>query len=423
MHPTPYPTLISYAQAIEILNSIPLPPLGTQQVHFKDSLHRILAQDIYAPHNVPAHPTATMDGYAIAFSDLALLFSQGLELLAPNKAGNPTIPTLPKGYAIKTFTGSAMPLDSDTLIIIEHTEIKNGRLFVKTHANTPTAQEIKPYQWVRQVGDNYKQGEILLHKGDKITPFEIGLFAELNLSFVQVYQRVRVGVICIGDEIVEVGENSPHSNTIRSVNAHLLESLLIQMGQEPIVYPLLKDDKNLIESTYAQALQECDLVLSAGGMSMGDYDYTQEVIQNLLEMQFKGVRLKPGKPVSFGIAPHPTRPKLALGLPGFPNSCAITFLLFGSILLARLQGRSFTPQILNATLLENIKRTDSRLEFRTCDISLDNGTLNASFKSKKSLQSSMINNLTRNTALAILEENGGDLQAGEQIQILFLNHF
>lgn len=419
MNPTPYPTLISYIQAVEILNSIPLPPLGTQQVHFKDALHRILAQDIYAPHNVPAHPTATMDGYAIAFSDLPLLLSKGLELLTPNKAGNPTIPTLPKGYAIKTFTGSAMPLDSDTLIIVEHTEIKNGRLFV----NTSIAQEIKPSQWVRQVGDNYKQGEILLHKGDRITPYEIGLLAELNLSFVQVYQRARVGVICIGDEIVEVGENSPHDNTIRSVNAHLLESLLREMGHEAIIYPLLKDDRKLIESTYKQALQECDMLLSAGGMSVGDYDFTKEVMQSLLEMQFKGVRLKPGKPVSFGIAPHPTRPKLALGLPGFPNSCAITFLLFGSILLARLQSRSFTPQILNATLLENIKRTDSRLEFRACDISNHNGQLNASFKSKKSLQSSMVNNLTRNTALAILEENGRDLQAGEQIQILFLNHF
>lgn len=237
------------------------------------------------------------------------------------------------------------------------------------------------------------------------------------------YQRARVGVICIGDEIVEVGENSPHDNTIRSVNAHLLESLLHEMGHEAIIYPLLKDDRKLIESTYKQALQECDMLLSAGGMSVGDYDFTKEVMQSLLEIQFKGVHLKPGKPVSFGIVPHSTRPKLALGLPGFPNSCAITFLLFGSILLARLQSRSFTPQILNATLLENIKRTDSRLEFRACDISNHNGQLNASFKSKKSLQSSMVNNLTRNTALAILEENGRDLQAGEQIQILFLNHF
>lgn len=450
-----YPTLISYKEALELLESLPLTPLGTQRVHFKNALNRICAQEIKAPCNVPAYPTAAMDGYAINFDDMALLESDGLEISQINKAGNPTRPTLTKGCAIKAFTGSIMPHNADTLVIVEHIEIRENRIFLNIQAHKDF---IHKAHWVRQVGDNYKQGEVLLHKGDKIGAFEIGLLAELNCNFIQVYQKVRVGIICVGDEIIEVGEISENANIVRSVNTHLLESLLLQMGQEPIVYPLLKDDKDKIKSTYQSALQECDMVVSAGGMSMGDYDFTQVVITECADMVFKGVRLKPGKPVACALYSGRKsidlesmqnlknadslkstqegqdsktientrvleRAKPILGLPGFPNSCALTFLLFGSVLLARLQNRIHKPYIFEATLLEDIKRSDSRLEFRACEIHNNNGILQVSFKNKKSLQSSMINNLTHNTAVAILEENGSDLKAGAKLKVMFLNHF
>lgn len=408
-----FPKLISYQEAINILNTIPLEPLGTQQVHFKNALNRILAQDIKAPCNVPAYPTAAMDGYAIMFEDLELLATQGLAILPPNKAGNPTRPNLTKAHAIKTFTGSIMPLNADTLVIVEHITLKNDRIFL----NAPI-DSIRKSQWIRQVGDNYKENEILLHKGDKIGAFEVGLLAELNQSFVQVYQKAKVGILCVGDEIIEVGQDSPHQNVVRSVNTHLLESLLLQMGQEPIIYPITKDDKTLIKATYTQALKECDMLLTTGGMSMGDYDYTQEVMQELSQIHFKGVRLKPGKPVAFGSANN----TLILGLPGFPNSCAVTFLLFGTTLLARLHNRIHKPLCLEATLLEECKRSDSRLEFRACEVFSHNGKLSISFASKKSIQSSMVNNLTHNTALAILEENGSDLPKGAIVQVMFLHH-
>lgn len=412
-----YPKLISYKEALHILDSIPIEPLGTQQVHFKNALNRILAQDVKAPCNVPAYPTAAMDGYAIMFEDLELLSTQGLTILPPNKAGNPTRPTLQKAHAIKTFTGSIMPLNADTLVIVEHITHKDDKIFL----NAPL-DSIRKSQWIRQVGDNYKENEILLRQGDKIGAFEVGLLAELNQSFVQVYQKAKVGILCVGDEIIEVGQDSPHQNVVRSVNTHLLESLLLQMGQEPIIYPIIKDDKEMIKTAYIQALKECDMLLTTGGMSAGDYDYTQEIMQELSQIHFKGVRLKPGKPVAFGVA----NKTLILGLPGFPNSCAVTFLLFGTSLLARLQNRIHKPPhteaTFEATLLEECKRNDSRLEFRACEVFSHNGKLSVSFAKKKSLQSSMVNNLTHNTALAILEENGSDLPKGAVVQVMFLHH-
>lgn len=411
-----FPTMVSYEQALKIIQDLPIKPLGTQQVHFKNAFHRICAQDICAPYNVPAYPTAAMDGYAIHFDDIPMLLQEGLKILPPNKAGNPTRPTLQRGYAIKTFTGSIMPLNADTLIIVEHITLQDNRIFL----NVPKEQ-VQKSQWIRQVGDNYKEGEILLHKGDKIGAFEIGLLAELNCNFIQVYQKVRVGILCVGDEIIEVGEINPHSNVVRSVNTHLLESLLLEMQQEPIIYPIVKDDKALIKAAYEKALEECDMLITTGGMSMGDYDYTQEVMKELTQIHFKGVRLKPGKPVTFGT--FAKKGTFVLGLPGFPNSSAVTFLLFGLPILARLQSRVYKPMLLQAKLLEDVYRTDSRMEFRACEIINDNGILGVKFSAKKSLQSSMINNLTHNTALALLAENGSNLQAGEQIQIMLLNEF
>ncbi len=410
-----YPTLISYDEAVKILNTLPIKPLGTQQVHFKNARHRICAEDITAPCDVPSYPTSAMDGYAINFEDMPTLLTNGLEILPPNKAGNPNRPTLQRGYTIKTLTGSLLPINADTLIIVEHITLKDNRIFLNT-----SADNIKPHQWIRQAGDNYKKGEVLLKKGDKIGAFEIGLLAELNQNFLQVYQKARVGILCVGDEIIEVGEEKKYENVVRSVNPHLLESILLQMGQEPMVYPLLKDDKAMIKAAYERALRECDMIISTGGMSMGDYDFTQDVIKEMGQIHFKGVRLKPGKPVACASCGD----TFILGLPGFPNSCAVTFLLFGSIILARLQGRIHKPTFFKARLLENIKRVDTRMEFRACEIYNDEqGTFNVSFSAKKSLQSSMINNLTHNTALAILEENGSDLAAGEEVKVMFLNHF
>ncbi len=220
-----------------------------------------------------------MDGYAIMFEDLELLSTQGLTILPPNKAGNPERPTLTKAHAIKTFTGSIMPLNADTLVIVEHITHKDDKIFL----NAPL-DSIRKSQWIRQVGDNYKENEILLHKGDKIGAFEVGLLAELNQSFVQVYQKAKVGILCVGDEIIEVGQDSPHHNVVRSVNTHLLESLLLQMGQEPIIYPIIKDDKEMIQTAYIQALKECDILLTTGLEHLKEqFIYTQNEQERLKE--------------------------------------------------------------------------------------------------------------------------------------------
>lgn len=413
-----FKTMISYAEAIKILETVEVTPLPSQKIAFNQAVGRILAQSIRADKNVPPFPTSAMDGFAINFNDLQTLRDDGLELQAINKAGLEEVLTLLPKCTIATYTGSKMPLQSDTIVLMEDIikfKKKNNKEFIRL---LDSKQDIKPAQWVRQVGDNYKSGDILIHQGARISPFEVGILADLNKVFVQVSARPKVGIISIGDEIIEVGEQSERTNALRSVNNHLLGALCESLGCESMLFASVGDDKKSITNLYKQALQQCDVLVTTGGMSVGDFDFTKDIMQESCEIQFRGVRMKPGKPVAYGIYTQGSKKTHIFGLPGYPNSCAATFYLFARVIIARLSGTKARNFIIKGRLLESLQRSDSRMEFRACEVELKNGEFFASFKSKKSLQSSMINNLSTHTGFVILPENGDSLKKGQSVEIL-----
>ncbi|WP_305862575.1 molybdopterin molybdotransferase MoeA [Helicobacter cholecystus] len=402
---------ISYQESIEILNSLQIQPKSIEKILFSQALGRILAEDIIAQENMPKYPTSAMDGYAFNSEDIDLLFSSGLKLLSINKAGESEEQICQKGGCIKTFTGAKMPKNCDTLILVEEVKEEGGKVFGLTGV------QIQKGKWIRAVGENYPKGEILLKKGSQISPFEVGLLAELNRVFVCVYLKPRIAILSGGDEIIEVGE-SKRENTIRSVNNHLIQALCNSMGVEGRIYPLLTDNKSQIKNQVKEALRECDILITTGGASKGDFDYTQEVIKEVCEIQFKGVRMKPGKPVGFGISKEG---QYIFSLPGFPNSCAVTFMLFVRIVLEKMLGRNSALEPIKAKLTQSIKRTDSRMEFRICNLRVQNGIYEVGFWDKKTLQSSVVNNFCSTSALMILQENGTDIQEGEMVDILHLD--
>lgn len=402
---------ISYQESIQILHSLPIQPKSIEKIPFTQALGRILAEDIVAEENMPKHPTSAMDGYALNSEDIPLLFSSGIEILCVNKAGESEEMVCQKGGCIKTFTGAKIPSNCDVLALIEEVREEGGRIY----ANENT--EFKKGKWIRAVGENYSCGEILLKKGSKITPFEIGLLAELNRVFVCVYLKPTVAILSGGDEIIEVGEKE-RENSIRSVNNHLLQALCTTMGTEGRIYPLLLDDKEQISKQIKEALRDCDILLTTGGASKGDFDYTQEVIKEVCQVQFKGVRMKPGKPVGFGVN---AKGQFVFMLPGFPNSSAVTFMLFVRIIIAKLLGTNANLEVCKARLTQSISRADSRMEFRICNLRVTNGIYEVGFWDKKTLQSSVVNNFCSKSALMVLEENGGDLQEGEMIEVLLLD--
>lgn len=412
---------ISFFEAVDFVIHSQISSLGREKVIFTDSLGRVLAQDIIAKSDMPKFPTSSMDGYAFCFEDVAKLTTDGLIYQGDNPAGANIEPLKPNN-TIKTFTGSTMPKNSDTILLVEHSCYKDGRVFLSQDACLP-----QKGAWVRPVGQNYAKGDVLLKKGDVIGPYEIGLLADLNEVFVEVFKKPRVGILTGGSEIIEVGEEKTSPYSIRSVNNHLLKAMAESMGAEAFLYPIMPDDKESIKAMMLEAMSGCDVLVSTGGMSMGDYDFTQDVISELSEVVFKGVKIKPGKPLSYALYNQGNLKRPLLGLPGSPNSAAVTFYLMGSLVLAMMMGRDYQHQFLKAILSEDVKRSggnnDGRMEFRVCDIEIIEGKYYASFSKKRAFQSSVINNLCGKTALVVLEENGGDLHKGDVVDMLLLTNF
>lgn len=402
---------ISYLQAKEILNSQNIYPKGIERVFLHESLNRILSQDIFAPNDMPILNLSNMDGYAI-YSAMLKNINECFEILQENPAGNKEILELPtnKPCAIKTFTGAAIPKNADILVPIEWAEIKGNHIIIK--------QIPKIGEFIRKKGDNYKKGEKLLSKGTKINSHHIGLLASLNQVFVEVYERPKVGILVNGNEILELGESKDSPNSIYNANGHLLYAKILENGGIPKLYPILKDDKEQIQSCLQTALRECDLILSTGGASVGDYDFIRQISQQQKEqVVFRGVRIKPGQHVLYAHFGG----KQFFGLPGFPNSTLITFELFAKIILAKLCGSKPYQESIQITLDEDLQKNDSRLEFRVCNIRNQAGIFSIDFLGKKDFQSAILNNFcpldNSRVGLAILENQ---TTKGKSIEVLLL---
>ena len=402
---------ISYLQAKEILNSQNIYPKSIERVFLHESLNRILSQDIFAPNDMPMLNLSNMDGYAI-YSAMLKNINECFEILQENPAGNKEILELPtnKPCAIKTFTGATIPKNADILVPIEWAEVKDNRLIIK--------QIPKIGEFIRKKGDNYKKGEKLLSKGTKINSHHIGLLASLNQVFVEVYERPKVGILVNGNEILELGESKDSPNSIYNANGHLLYAKILENGGIPKLYPILKDDKEQIQSCLQTALRECDLILSTGGASVGDYDFIRRISQQQKEqVVFRGVRIKPGQHVLYAHFGG----KQFFGLPGFPNSTLVTFELFAKIILAKLCGSKPYQESIQITLDEDLQKNDSRLEFRVCNIRNQAGIFSIDFLGKKDFQSAILNNFcpldNSRVGLAILENQ---TTKGKSIEVLLL---
>ena len=371
-------TKIDYYQAIDILKSQEIRPLGVERIFLHDSLERILANDIIASSDMPSFALSNMDGYAFnsIFKD-----SDSFKIIGENPAGN-MIPILPLDapFAIKTFTGAKIPENADMLAPIEHCKIQQDSLIIETLPNIG--------QHIRKIGDNYKKGEKLLSKGTRLNANHIGLLASLNQIFIEVFERPKIGILVSGNELLELGETQNATQDIYNTNGHLLFAKILENGGIPKLYPILKDTKQQIENNIRLALNECDMVISSGGASVGDYDFINTFCkEHIQEVVFQGVRIKPGQHVIYA----QFNSKHFFALPGFPNSTLVTFELFAKEILLRLLGLNHKKTILKIPLSFNIPKNDMRLEFRVCNVRNANGSFSIDFQDKKDFQSAILN--------------------------------
>lgn len=398
---------ISFESCVALLESLSVAPMQTERVFINECVGRVLSEDILATSDNPKFHTSNMDGYAFNSADLGDLQSVGLKIASINKAGNAESCAIQKGECIKTFTGAKMPQHTDCLAIVESVEVKGGRIFL--HKN----ECVKAWNHIRKVGENYQKDSILLPKNTLLTPFSIGILAQNHNILLSVYRKIRVGILSGGDELIELGTIPKSQNYIYSSNNHALCAITKALGAESTIYPLLQDSPQNIRESIANALHHNDIVITTGGMSKGDFDFTKDIIHEFGECVFSGVRIKPGKVIAHikcGDDKH------IFALPGNPSSSIVSFLLFGRIVMQKMLCQ--TPQIpikKGKLLCDMDNSKNDRLCFDIADLSADDGFY--AVLPRKNRSSYMINDF--NGAFAILQQKS--YQKGDFVDIILLD--
>lgn len=399
---------ISYTKSIKLLNTLAINKQCTEKLFITNALDRVIANDVIANHNNPEFKTSAMDGYAIKYDDIN---SDFIEIIDKNPAGFVVESQVSLRKCIKTFTGSLMPKGSDTLIPIENVEVIDNKIKIVKKVPFGFA--------VRDIGENYKKNEVLIKKGTVIGFAEIGVLASLNISQIEVITNPTVAIASTGSEVLDLGEIQTNDSQIRSSNHLTLEALFRSNGANTIQMGIVKDDINSITALLETALLKADIIVTTGGVSVGDYDFVQDVIKDKLkaEVLFHGVTIKPGMHILVAMKDE----KIIIALPGFAYSSTVCAILYVLPLIYKFRNSNETLPIVKAKITQDYPIKMKKTIFTACNVNYLNGEYIIDFEGKREGTSAILTNMLENPALLIQEENSQDLKAGDLVDILLLN--
>jgi gephyrin len=329
-------TVLSYAE-----------PLGTEFVPLADAAWRVLAQDLVATENHPPFPASTMDGYAVLAADV----SPWREVLGVQNAGDVIDAEVTDGYTVKIMTGAPVPRGADAVVKVENSSIIDDHVVI-------TQEVITPGENIRPVGVDIRKGDLLVRAGTRLGPAEIGLVAGMGINPVEVVRKPRVSVISTGDELVEPGQPIGPGQ-IRDSNSYSLMTALQGEGADVIWRGKAPDERNALEVLLRERIAESDIVITSGGVSMGDLDLVKELLFEMGTVHFQRLMMKPGKPLNFATSGK----TLIFGLPGNPVSALAGFELFLRPALGVLSGRGPLPRPRISITLDHALPPTDRIEY------------------------------------------------------------
>ena len=306
----------------EVLSSVGL--LGVEQVPIWQARGRVLASDVVAPENVPPFANSAMDGFAVRAADVSAAGSV-LQVIGDLPAGSSTDMEVRPGQAIKIMTGAPMPPGADTVVRVEETFTEGSKVTISTAVESGTS--------VRPAGGDVPDGQLVFTSGTRLTPMHVGVLATIGVGRPEVFRRPRVAFMSTGDELTPPEAIGLEPGAIRDSNRPMLLSLLEDAGVEPVDLGIIPDDPDVLREAFTRAA-EADVVVSTGGVSMGDYDVTKMVLQGDAHVDFWQVAIQPAKPFAFGHIGD----ALFFGLPGNPVSVLISFEQFARPALLKMQG-------------------------------------------------------------------------------------
>lgn len=401
--------VITVEQALHtILSQIKI--IGTERCDILSSLGRVLAEDISAPFNVPPFDNSAMDGYAVRQADIAAASAERparLRIAGDIPAGYSAAAPLEQGSALRIMTGAPVPDGADTVIMQEDTASDGA--FVEILKQSPAGTNI------RRAGEDIKKGSLLFRAETMLRPAHIGILASIKKAVVSVYQRPRVAILSTGDELVDIDEELTKGKIVSS-NSYSLASLVADSGGIPVVLGIARDTKEALKARLLQGLH-ADIILSSGGVSVGEYDFVKDVLQDLgIDMKFWKVAMRPGQPLAFGIIGG----KPAFGLPGNPVSAMVSFEQFVRPAMRKMGGhKNIFRATVEAGALEKVSAREGRTFFARCLVTRMAGQYYATTTGEQG--SGILMSMAAANGLMIIPDNGRGVNPGDKVKVQILD--
>lgn len=396
------PGLLTLEQAQEKLFSRLEAIAETETVSLYDATGRITASAITSPINVPPFANAAMDGYAIRRADLS---AAPLPIAGKAFAGAPFDGVWPSGTCIRIMTGAPVPAGADAVVMQEQTEV--------SAAGVRFLHPVSAGQNIRLSGEDIREGACVLPAGTRLSVAELPLLASLGIAQVDVFRRLKVAIFSTGDELQPVGQPL-QAGQIYDTNRFAVRLMLEQLGCDVDDLGIVRDDPRTLRDAFRQADSGADLVISSGGVSVGEADYTKQILEDLGNIDFWQLAIKPGKPFAFGKLQN----AWFCGLPGNPVSSVVTFYQLVQPLLARLSGHSQwrSPTRLRVKTTSTLKKTPGRIDFQRGIVSR-NAQGEWEVETTGHQGSHVFSSFSQANCFIVLEAERGRVAAGEWVEI------
>lgn len=397
--------MLTVEEALEHILKLTPPALNKEKITLHKAHQRVLASAVIATFDVPPFRNSAMDGYAIRSADLLESTSTQLNVIGKSFAGHPFEGTVSAGEAVRIMTGAVMPNDTDTVIMQEDVQNQDDQIEISAGQ--------KPAQNVREAGEDLKQGGIILKPGRRLHAADIGLLASMGIVEIEVYCKPRIAIFSTGDELQSLGTPLERGQIYDS-NRYTLRALLKKTDVEIIDMGVLPDDEAIITKAFENAAHSSDIVITSGGVSVGEADFIKDTLMKLGHVDFWKIAMKPGKPLAFGKLGN----ALFFGLPGNPVSVMVTFALFARESIRILSGENKQTSIsLTAVTLDDLKKQPGRRDYQRGIYKRSNtGALEVSTTGSQG--SHILKSMSIANCFVVLPRESGDIPKGTTLEII-----
>jgi molybdopterin molybdotransferase len=402
------PESLSVEQARKLILGLVEPVAGTERLFVRNTLGRVLAEDVLATANVPGHDNSAMDGYAVRYADLAAEGDTVLRLAGASFAGRTFAGHVEAGQCVRIMTGGVIPEGADTVVIQEVVRAENDRIVV------PPKQ--RQGQHVRRAGEDLRAGTPAIRAGKVIRPAELGLIASLGVAELNVRRRLRVAFFSTGDELCSVGTPLKEGEVYDS-NRYTLFGMLTRLGCEAIDLGVVRDDPAALEAAFRRAAVQADVILTSGGVSVGEADFIRGMMGKLGEVAFWKIAMRPGRPMAFGKIGSDQNAAWLFGLPGNPVAVMVTFYEFVREALLKMMGVAPVdplPQF-RVPCVTPLKKRPGRSEFQRGILFRENGEWKV--RATGAQGSGVLRSMSEANCIIVVEHERGNVEPGELVGV------